>query len=132
MSNTPETIKDIAKETLIDAIETAKSAGTWLAKEIPDVLQQLITFHIAENIAMILMLSAIIFGCYKLISKFGADKDGFGDLRSHSVFLWVFGSIAVGFCCIGVMFNVIELLKLTLAPKVWLLEYGASLIRNAN
>ena len=122
------TTQEIKDQALQLAINTAIQTKTFVMEQIPDVVKQLIAYNIAADIFWI-SLWVIVSGVWGYILKklWPAKKEYYpGDdprvpLVVFSVAIWVIAIIVtlyIGF----------DLLKLTLAPKVWLIEYMANLV----
>lgn len=129
------TFQDIAKQYLVEAIESAKNGVEWLKGQIPDVLTQFVHWKIAENAISFVVFAILTFisGRYffKLIKWFNSDKPASEDTSFAAcwgvfftaVFMIIFGCIAYG--------DLKDLVELIVAPKVYLLEYAADLVKHA-
>lgn len=122
------TTQEIKDQALQLATNTAIQTKTFVMEQIPDVVKQLIAYNIAADIFWI-SLWVIVSGVWGYILKklWPAKKEYYPDddprvpLVVFSVAIWVIAIIVtlyIGF----------DLLKLTLAPKVWLIEYMANLV----
>lgn len=135
--NTTRTDEAIASA-LEAALRAAETTGTFVVEQAPDVIQQLLLFSTVKFgvIAAAATCGSIIAGISagKLFSaadklaenseKYYATADDFGEFWA-GLFL-VAASIVLG---AAAACNSLSFLKITLAPKVWLLEYAASLIK---
>lgn len=112
------------------ALSGLDAGAEFLAGEIPDVVMQLMMWHGVYNLLMMVIgIALVILWCvveskiYKHMVANDADHQD-----------WVF-SILIGLIprCVagGVCYSLINLewLKIWIAPKVWLIEYAASLVK---
>lgn len=119
--------KEQALQVLKNLIDAATQAGEFIKGQIPLVVQELLRFHLAVDIAW-MILSLGFAAAFVWLIKFGrrqVEKDKWSD--------WDFGVVFSGFgvaaSVISFFFATIALLKITLAPRVWLIEYAADLVR---
>jgi len=139
MNETTPTIQNTLEKALIKSIDGIEKTGTELIEALyqqaPEVVEQLLMWHGVESliqcIVAILALAAP-FGFYKIVcyiyQKFeiGKEKDQSG--------FWIpafLGSVAVTiFTCVCFTSNInIKWVKIWLAPKVYLLEYLAEMMK---
>lgn len=112
---------DVTVQSVSDVVEFGK-------QQIPEVIHQLIMWNIAKvSIWMILGLVIAIFLCQvgnKLKPSLNQSEKGLGTFV-QGIF-WAVG-LAVG----GTIFvkNLFEVAYIVIAPKVWLIEYAAQLIK---
>lgn len=139
MTEQTPTIQNTLEQTLIKSIEGIQKTGTELVdalyQQAPEVVEQLLLWHGIESlihcIAAILSL-ALPFIHYKVASHL-YQKLGVKDWRDQVNF-WIptaFSCFLFFACAIGCFFSLINLkwLKIWLAPKVYLLEYLADLVK---
>ena len=131
-------LKNVAEQALISLIQTATETMAFLKGEIPLAVKELLAYYTAVYVAYILigfLFSAIgLFGFYKIrstktLSRF-PEKSSYagdqGDVKSFSWFLLIISNL-VGFL---VFIHWIDnLLKITIAPRIWLIEYAAGLVK---
>jgi len=113
------------EEVLLNLINQAEDAAAFVTGEIPDVLEQLLVWSFAESITYLVLSlfmfcsMPFIYGLFDRIAK--KTNDG-------------------GFVCCGVMCDVwlcipacflfnLTWLKIWLAPKLFLIEYAAELVK---
>ena len=113
-----EELQKALSELLNKANNSIDAAGNFVGAELPDVMQQLLNYAMIKH-ALLLGLFFIVFSGFVALSITGIRKN------------WNDG---VGFCIgaslISLMpcvLSFIGLLKIWIAPKVWLLEYAANL-----
>lgn len=124
------TTQEIKDQALQLAINTAIQTKTFVMEQVPDVVKQLITYNIATDIFWISfwIVASGVWG-YILKKLWPAKKEHYyGDdprvpLTLASVVIWLIAiivTLVLGF----------DLLKLTLAPKVWLMEHNMANLIN--
>jgi hypothetical protein len=118
-----EEITNKLQETLVGLIDSATSAAQFVQSEIPEVLEQLLMWKMAESIvicvvAVVLLLSPV--PIYKITNALAKknDDDGFFVINLFSIPLLI-----IGLCEIN-----LDWLQIWLAPKVYLIEYAANLV----
>lgn len=120
---------------LVDIIQQVsggvKQGVDFLQAEIPDVVKQLLMWKFAEAVvwaigSLVLSLQLIPVGIWavKYHQKYYGDYDVPGHIFA-SVLSLVVSGIAVG----QLFTHALEALKIYIAPKVWLIEYAASLVK---
>lgn len=122
MQKTDEVLATVLQK----ALEGVQSGGEWLAGQIPDLAQQLLTFSAVEDIILILLWIGLGTMCL-LMGRYWMSlhqKDAYSD---WNVGAWIARCVAPIFI-IPLLINFTELFKIYLAPKIWLLEYTAALI----
>lgn len=131
--NLQNALSDLISKTLngIDA-----TTG-FLQEEIPEVVQQLLMWHGVYNfLIMILCVVGLInmiisyIWCNKIIKSTGFKSwTDFGDPTSSLVKVWVISAVAgvIGIVSL-IEFNIIWL-QIWIAPKLFLIEYMASLVK---
>jgi hypothetical protein len=110
----------------------------FLSGELPDVASQLLTYKIIsasfETILMILLIVAFALFVKKVnesIKKKGFfyESCGLANISLSGFMGFIIGGIAVIFCFIAVFVNIATILKIWIAPKIYLIEYAASLAK---
>lgn len=99
---------------LVEFIGMTTSAAEFGAAQMPEVVEQLLTFSLINAIAFLVfaLISFAVF-VYFAIDAFTAEVPAAGAVAS----------LAFAF------FHASEMLKITIAPKVWLTEYAAGLVK---
>lgn len=132
-------IQNALEQALIKSIDGIQKTGTELVEALyqqaPEVVEQLLIWHgiesLIQSIIGILCLS-LIFIYYKIACKV-YEKNGVSEW-DDSFYYWlvtVVSGIFVSVLSFGTMVNLVNLkwLKIWLAPKVYLLEYLADLVK---
>lgn len=144
-----ETDKVVA-EILTKAVEAAQVAGNFVVEQAPDVIQQLLTIHLAYALFGVVCGLILIAGFFWLavfapfeklyvakeeyIAKADGCYDGTAWRTKERLEHRCYGGVTAGVACgiIGtvlVIGNGLVAMKIYLAPKVYLLEYAASLVK---
>lgn len=151
-TETAVTASQTLTASLVDIIQqvsgSVKEGVSFLQQEIPDVVRQLLVFNLVYaltglSIGVLLLLTIVLYwrklcsaeplpapegSRQQTIGTFWVDKNG--EAEELAVVLGVALSLiasVTGICLIGA--NLGDALKLWLAPKVWLIEYAASLVK---
>jgi hypothetical protein len=124
-----------AQKILIDLLQKASSgidsAVSFSQAQIPDIVHQLLVWNAVSSaifqVFVILFLAFFAWSSAKAMDKVkNGPLDEFGDTLC---LVWVaLGGIASVIIFIGFWFN-FDWLKIWLAPKLYLIEYAASLVK---
>ena len=140
-----DNLQNAVAQVLLAAIQTAKQTGDWMKGQLPDVVHQLMTWRLVSDIVSIVL--ALVFITFFALSakKFtklyaqekAKSKDRWFDATDMPggiawiVWLIIGGVVTIAFFVIAVA-NIYDALEIWFAPKVWLLEYAAHLLKSAN
>lgn len=125
---TLETVLINIIDKLTSGVDKAIEFGS---EQLPDIVQQLILFNTVQYIALVLLGPIFVFISIKYI-KFiwkrseNFSRDGRDFSRAFSVTIVVLGC---GGLCISSIIHMFDLIKITLAPKIWLIEYATELVK---
>lgn len=146
MKATNEEAKEVLAQLMQRALDGVDAAVDFSQQQIPIVIEQLLTWHFVESLVFGVILSALLpvwiytlyrfrpgqqidpEGKYYGNTKFNLFTDNDNDPDSRIIFV-VFASVAVVFCFFGGISDLLSAAKIWLAPKLYLLEYGASLVK---
>lgn len=121
-------MKENLEAALVEIIEKANngidSAAGFLSAEIPDVVSQLLSFMLFSNTAWCLLGAAIIFLSKKLYTK---GRDSECEYDSQALYCLSLVTLLSGTPVL--FFNALEFAKIIIAPKLYLIEYAASLVK---
>jgi hypothetical protein len=128
-------LKDHAEQLLVNLIEAATKAGEFIKDQIPIVIKELLLFHtIAKGLAVFFGLLAFLLNVWLLMvirnraAKYVEEHPNKYDAADK--YLWcIVPSIGMAISTIVFFVNLYRFLEITLAPRVWLLEYAAQLMR---
>lgn len=117
-----------AQKILVDLLKKATdgidSAVAFSQAQIPDVVQQLLMWHAVSSAAIqVLCLLIIIFSITVIVITWNTGDDA----DSVMLVTVIMGIITIVF--LVVFFNYFDWLKIWLAPKLYLIEYAASLVK---
>lgn len=118
-----------AEQVLINMIDKAAEIGSAAVDEIPLVVQELLMWKFADSIILCLggiLLALFWLWLYKKVYNF-YSKDGDFELIHHPEITFLLFTI-FGWIPVFEMVN-LDWLKIWLAPRVYLLEYAASLVK---
>lgn len=123
---------DYLNQSLIDAIELAKSTGTnavdFVKEQAPDVVNQLIAWEIASN-AIWVAVGLLGLAVSVWVFRKGCKQWGDDDKIESSTGCVVGGLFAIAGSAILFCTHIEGLIKPIIAPKVWLIEYAANLLK---
>lgn len=139
-----ENLQNALVEILNKAVAGIDSSVAFMQAELPDVINQLLTWYIVEGVILSLTGIALVIPLLLIAKKAmsvdidGAEKSsfwvecnkytdnsiGFGAAMSlvASAFVAIFGLMILGS-------NFMTPIKIWIAPKIWLMEYAASLVK---
>ena len=126
-----EQLQGAVAQILERAISGIDSSVDFMQAELPDVIEQLLMWHAVKGALLTLIGVAIMFVMlkvdYKLFKKI--DSDDSMDAMDTVMFYGLFGSFARLLYFIPIMMINIEWLQIWIAPKIWLMEYAANLVK---
>jgi uncharacterized membrane protein YidH (DUF202 family) len=119
------------EEILTEIIQSAQTAKDFVIDQAPDVIQQLLAWHFWFHAAFVLILSVIMILAFFTARWFNlkriAAKERCKSADNYELCIG-FSIVAVIVSFVFVVYNAIMMLKIYIAPKLYLLEYAASLI----
>lgn len=128
-------IDTIQKATAVtgEAIDGAKKvtgqAIDFASAQIPDVVHQLLVWKLTECIVLAVLYSTLILLFFIILPKVKAVSKKWNDIGPTLFYLIFGGTLLVVLPGFGLVFNVLEAIKISVAPKLYLLEYVAKLIK---
>lgn len=114
---------------LLDILQSVEDLKDFTVEQAPDVAQQLVYYSIAMNVFYLLVCLVII--CIGYLATF---KWTIQNVYPSGEWHWSKGVSAIvsTVASVGAVFSIVEsvdnLLKLAIAPKLFILEYAAKLI----
>lgn len=129
-------------EAIAKVLETAltglQKTGEFVVEQAPDLVRQLILYKTATYAVALLfgliLLSITLVSIRKLLKArkaYIASRSGYADASAYELPAALIGLVGGGSGLALISTNTFNLIKITLAPRVWLLEYAASLVRGA-
>lgn len=127
---------DAVNTILLKTIDLATKTGDFVVDQTSDLIHQLIMFNIAKT-SLILTFCIAVIVVYLFMLKWARSQpmlDSYSGKQPGvaACFVYFLGTAVAAFFTWFFAYEAIELLKLTLAPKLWLLEYAADLYRSMN
>jgi len=114
-------------------IEIAEQTGTFVIEQAPELLQEFYRWHIVKYVMFILIMVVISFTVIFLARLFGEEKSRYTDLKllgkwydtENPKGILVIMSLVISFLFSIIVFldAIFNLVKLTIAPKIYLIEY---------
>lgn len=123
--NTEELLKPIIEK----ALEVAETTGEFVIEQAPLLLQEFYAWHYALNISWIIinLIAIIIPFILHARLKYLLDDNNEDMHYLYAIPVITFGLLAfISFVCI--FFNIFDLIKLVVAPKLYLIEHFKYLI----
>lgn len=121
--------KQIA-EVLRKALEAAQKGGEWIAGQIPDVLRQVIYWEIAVGVVWLLLFIITARVSFLWLTKWSDQElDCSDEWMPSKLFAAGIGGIATLVTGIFALIYGFSALKAIIAPKLFLLEYAAHLLK---
>jgi len=139
------------QQALIKVIEKANSGVDasidFLSDQLPDVVHQLLTWGLLSSVVSCFVCLIVVVTCVFAINKtlssiesakkskrtnwayFAYSHSDDGTLEACSIFVFIFSSVAITVSIIAFIANAFEALKIGFAPKIWLIEYAATLAK---
>lgn len=114
------------------AINGLDSSVAFMQSELPDVIEQLLMWYgVKYALYMLLAIVLIIVWCKSEMKINKALRDSEGNIKDGSFYVPVYLLIGIvpRFIIIGCVVNTFNLtwLQIWIAPKIWLIEYAATL-----
>ncbi len=128
-------MSDQANKILVDLLQKASNgidaAVSFSQAQIPDVVHQLLVWNFVSSmlfqIFIIIAIAGYVFAAYKFVKITSSKRLGEGAIIVSAISLMVGACFAVGLSV--AFFSYFDWLKIWLAPKLYLIDYAASLIK---
>jgi formate hydrogenlyase subunit 3/multisubunit Na+/H+ antiporter MnhD subunit len=119
-------------ELMVQIINQVKNTGDFVVEQMPDVVQQLLTYQYYSTvfylIVGIVFLMVSFFSFYK-VRELDKKSVGNPDVIPYIIAFLMIGIMSGLVGIVNVCENIDPLLKLTFAPKIYLIEYASRLIK---
>lgn len=124
------TLNQALAEILTKASQTMSDGISFLSAEIPEVARQFLTYNLYNSVLYAVFSLAVFLCILDRYLKFlkTRDKKHFMAGERHfivSVMSLVFGSLFLFL----LLYEVSKIIKITVAPKIYLIEWAASIIK---
>ena len=125
-----ETDRQLA-EILKKGLEAAEKTGNFVVEQAPDLIQQLIVWKTCEYIFFIIISIAFMFSLYKWHKSAMKRYDNYDNFcgKIESFIYGVYAIVVILIFGIALFKSFFDLIQILLAPKIWLIEYAANLIK---
>lgn len=129
-------MNDELNKLMIEIIDQVKNTGDFVVEQMPDVISQLLVYQYYSNLfylilgTVLMIISSTLFYKIKVLTE-ECDKNNY-DHDMVGLYVLIGGLSGIVFGAIGVVnfFSAVDpLLKLTFAPKIYLIEYASRLIK---
>ena len=122
-----EQLQQALAELITKSVQTAEKAGEFIVSELPEVVGQLLAWEITWNLIWfcfgILVFILSVYGNYRFF-VWAKSEDGDTEALMFMVITLIPVVIGMVFCGAN-----LDWLKILIAPKVWLIEYAANLVK---
>ena len=113
-------------EILKKAMESAQKGGEWIGGQVPDVLHQLIVWTITKGVVFFFLTISMFLVSFLLIRK--ASNTDYEMEEVYGMTGLTIGMVAI----VSLPFSIgafVDALQALVAPKLFLLEYAAHLVK---
>ncbi|MGG7725855.1 hypothetical protein PGN57_09510 [Klebsiella aerogenes] len=121
-----------ANKILIDILQKAASgvdaAVSFSQAQVPDIIRQLMVWKAASYGMRVLFMSLFLLGCIWLFRKALKWNKSYEN-ETLGICSLIFSSLMGPIFVIGILLNISNGVQLWLAPKIWLIEYTAQLLK---
>lgn len=125
-----EQLQTTVNEILVRSLETFDKGSEWLAGEVPEVVEQLLLWHMIESLIIMSIGVALFLSLFKVIpvilNELSKPFIEHSDITVNIGFIYSF--IVVIVAPVMIFFN-LTWIKILIAPKLYLLEYAADLVK---
>jgi hypothetical protein len=125
-------LKETAEAMLVKLINAATQTGEFIADQIPIVIKELLTYYTALYVVCMLAGALLLLTAWKLLLyTIKRDRELAEAAGYYDGYWWfmLFAIIPLTVVAGFLLVEIVNLLKITLAPRVWLIEYAASLVK---
>lgn len=120
-----ELLNTVLANAIQKATDSASAAMDWAMVQIPDLIQQLLTWNLIQSIMLAVIFAAFsAFGFWMLYQTTKEEYRGEGGFAVVGFFMMVG-------CALPAVVQIFEAVKIWVAPKLWLLEYAVDLVGKA-
>lgn len=125
-------MNDQANKILVELLQKAANgidgAMSFSQAQIPDVIHQLLVWNTVSSLMFQLIAILTVMGFLLTVKKAWEAAEGYSGADFFAFLYITCGTLASVIMFVGFWFN-FDWLKIWLAPKLYLLEYAASLIK---
>ena len=135
-------VKDASKEMYGASKEAVHKSVDFIAEQAPDVIKQFLMWRFFRAVTWACIFTFVAGVCLFFVNKLKkyqavADKgsrynDNPSEHQVTTFFKWALGVVACLFIIFGVGTNAFEMVKIKVAPKVYIIEYVVDTIQDHN
>lgn len=114
-------MEELLKPYVEKALKAMEAGGEFIIDQAPELIQQFYAWHIASNIVWV-TLSLTIAGVSFYIIRTAYKNDDDWDVE-YTAAAWVFGSAFFVIGTVMSVINILNLIKVLVAPKLYLIEH---------
>jgi len=125
-----------ALASILNKTVTGVEAGVaFLSAEVPEVIQQLLYWKLAQAALVMVLAAAFLITFYRKGKVIMAAEKGsfwqesYGGATGPAVMFWMVGTVLGAFSTVGFIASAFRVLQILVAPKIYLIEYAASLVK---
>lgn len=123
-------MNDNLQKALADILNKASqgvdSATSFMQAQLPDIVSQLLAWKIWEYSFFILLSLVLFVLIYKSVKKINAN---IGDDYGDKLFTWVMATVIAMIPLTVFVFCSLNVIEVLVAPKIYLIEYAAHLLK---
>lgn len=117
--------EEVLATVLQKAMEVAEKTGDFVTEQAPDVVQQMLVWKFAQALVVGLVCAIVSFTCAYLVYRV-ARAERLEEWHDPATVASMLFGIPASFVMVSCL---LEALQIWLAPKVYLIEYTANLIK---
>lgn len=121
-------LKEAGTQALLGIIESVTATANFLKGEIPLAVKELLTYYTALYALWFVVCAAGVCGGVWVFKKCYPKCDPYGGSPAPELGC-AGGAIAIIVGAVVGIATLADFLKITLAPRIWLIEYAANLVR---
>lgn len=131
-------LKEAGTQALLGIIESVTTAANFLKGEIPIAVQELLTYYTAWYVVALtlwLLVGALGIGLWRYmrsercLSRFPESAAYHTDQNDLMFYSWILFTAGIAAILLPSLYYLPKVLKITLAPRIWLIEYATNLVR---
>lgn len=126
----------VGDQLLIKAIELGTKTGDFVVEQAPEVIRQLLAWNMAQHLVwlsiQIIFITAFAWMIKNIWNGIGIKEENNEEVDGGWIFIIMFMVIANIIATLFAIYNLLQVIKIWIAPKIWLIEYAAQLYKTAS
>ena len=126
-------LEDKAVEAIDKILSTSESALAFITEQSPEMVSQLLAYHLADAIYGLVFGLLTIAAMINLVVMFKRKSawvcDEYGDLNGFGLGYLVASVTLLFFGILSIIIGISTILKIYLAPNLYILEYAVGLVK---